>query len=83
MIDIPRDPELQDKVFTDENGEKYNGQRFIMSADDAFFDGYSKTEVWYKDGKIHGTIVYSDGLEEQWENGKYVKTLYLPFCQRG
>jgi hypothetical protein len=84
MADQPTQKELEDKVFTDEEGEMYQGQRFIDVPDVTRPEGFSSTEVWYKDGKIHGTpgIRYPDGLEEDWNHGKFVIIRRPPYHLR-
>jgi hypothetical protein len=84
MADKPRSNEYEDKVFTDKNGIKYQGQRFIPQPqfNDIEDDrSYPCIEIWYLDGKLHGSpaIVYPDGLEEEWTDGKFEKILQLPF----
>jgi len=84
MADKPRSNEYEDKVFTDEKGIKYQGQLFkpLPQSDDIRNQRcYPCIEFWFLDGKLHGNpaIVYPDGLEEEWIDGKFVKTLQLPF----
>ncbi|MCL2411889.1 MAG: hypothetical protein FWC97_09640 [Treponema sp.] len=73
----PRQPQLQNKVFKDDKGVPYNGQRVIVvpTKDKNYFSGYIETWVTYNNGKLHGNpaIIYPDGLEEEWDNGKFVK----------
>jgi hypothetical protein len=80
----PRQPELLNKIFTDDKGNKYEGQRFILIPDSRRTTGYVETEINYLHGKIHGSpaIIYNDGLSEAWENGKFIKILDLPYSQR-
>jgi hypothetical protein len=80
----PRQPELANKIFYDENKKKYNGQRFLQKADNEMPSGITLTEVNYLNGKIHGNpaIIYPDGLEEDWQNGNFVKVNKLPYAQR-
>jgi len=90
MFDKPRNPELENKVFNDEKGKPYQGQRFIIPPYDPerlnreLDTSDDSIEVWYKKGKIHGDpgIKYPDGLAEEWEEGKYVKTMDLPYHLR-
>jgi len=79
-----REPELEGNIFSDKDGKPYEGQRFIMIPNDDTPTGYISTEVNYSAGKIHGSpaIVYPDGLEETWEDGKFVAILYPPYQQR-
>ena len=79
MADKPRQKELEDKIFKDEKGVLYHGQRFLMEPSPDVPFASLKTEIWYKNGKIHGkpAIVYPDGLEEHWENGKFIE-MYKP-----
>jgi hypothetical protein len=77
MADKPRSNEYEDKIYTDEKGNKYQGQRFIILPDSGDFPNIKSIEVWYLDGCP--AIVYSDGLSEEWENGKFVKTINLPY----
>jgi hypothetical protein len=90
MADKPRNNEYEDKIYTDEKGKPYQGQRFIIPPYDTerlkreLNAGDDSIEVWYKDGKLHGdpAIEYPDGLAEEWDNGKFVKTMRLPFHLR-
>lgn len=74
MEDGPREKENEGKIFCDEDGQPYDELRIltVFSQDNPF--KYSETFVWYKEGKIHGKpgIMYPDGLEEIWEDGKYI-----------
>ena len=80
----PRQPELIGQVFTDKNNVKYEGQRFIQINDKSMPTGFITTEINYLHGKIHGkpAIIYPDGLEEDWDNGTFIKVSGLPFPQR-
>ncbi|MDR0313992.1 MAG: hypothetical protein LBI14_10385 [Treponema sp.] len=80
----PREKELVGKVFTDEEGRPYQGQRFILRRDESYVQGFEETGVCYRDGKIHGSpaIEYHDGLKEEWENGNFIKVLKLPYAER-
>ena len=81
-----RQPELQKKVFADPDGKKYEGKRYIINptSDSNYSTGYINCEVNYHNGKIHGSpaITFPDGLEEEWNNGKFVKILSLPYSNR-
>jgi len=81
MADKPRSNEYEDKVYTDEKGKPYQGQRFIILPNQDDFPNIKSIEVWYLDGKLDGrpAIVYPDGLAEEWDNGKFVKTIDLPY----
>ena len=83
MGESAREPELIGKVFTDEKGKKYQGQRFLMVLDRTMPSGFLNTEIWYKDGKVHGkpAIRYPDGLTEEWKDGNFVAVLDLPYGQ--
>ena len=81
----PREPELEGKVFCDpKTKEPYEGLRLIMIPDDTMPTYHDITKVWYEEGKLHGTpaIAYSDGQEEDWLNGTFVRVSRLPFHQR-
>jgi hypothetical protein len=80
----PREPKLAGKTFIGNDGIKYEGQRFIDIPDITMPEGYRTTEVWYKDGKIHGkpAIRYPDGQAEEWHDGKFIQVLSLPYNQR-
>jgi len=80
----PREKELIGKVFKDENGIPYQGQRFIQVVNLDTITGFMDTEMNYLNGKAHGNpaIIYPDGLEEQWENGSFIKTTHLPNAER-
>ena len=84
MKEKPRQLKFIGKTFTDKEGKKYEGQRFIQVFDPIMPTNFRTTEIWYNDGKIHGkpAIIYPDGLEEEWENGDFVAVLKLPFEQR-
>jgi hypothetical protein len=79
-----RQPELTGKIFTDKNGIKYEGQRFIKIPNPDMPTGFQTIEVHYLHGKIHGSpaIVYPDGSEEEWENGDFKQLLALPYSKR-
>ena len=81
-----RQPELIGKTFTDEDGHKYEGWRYLTkyTNNPEYPTGMIITDVQYRNGKVHGNpaIVYQDGQEEQWDNGQFVKILELPFCER-
>jgi hypothetical protein len=77
-------PELIGKIFSDENGLRYDGQRFIKIPNPNMPTGFQTTEINYLHGKIHGSpaIVYPDGQEEEWNDGNFVQLLALPYSQR-
>jgi hypothetical protein len=79
-----RQPELSGKIFTDKNGAKYEGQRFIKIPDLNMPTGFQTIEIHYLHGKLHGSpaIVYPDGQEEEWENGNFTQLLALPYPKR-
>jgi hypothetical protein len=80
----PRQANLINKRFNDENGKPLEGLRFIKINDERMPTGFSTTRINYHNGKIHGSpaIVYSDGLEEEWNEGVFIKVLYPPYDQR-
>jgi len=80
-FDKPRNKDLEGKTFKNSNGEKYNGQRFIIFPDDGSSPLIKNIEVWYLDGKLHGNpaIIYPDGLTEEWREGKFIRVVDLPF----
>jgi len=79
-----RQSELIGKVFTDEQGKKYEGQRFIQINRDDMPTGFLTIEINYLHGKIHGKpgIRYPDGQEEDWQHGTFLKISKLPYAQR-
>ncbi|MDR0316038.1 MAG: hypothetical protein LBH97_03965 [Treponema sp.] len=79
-----RQPELVNKIFTGDDGDKYEGERFITVSNPAMPSGMSVTRINYHQGKIHGTpaIVYPDGLEESWEHGTFTGVYRLPYAER-
>jgi hypothetical protein len=79
-----RQPNLTNKRFTDEKGKLLEGLRFINVNDENMPTGFTTTRINYYHGKIHGSpaIVYPDGLEEEWNEGIFVKILYPPYSQR-
>jgi hypothetical protein len=46
--------------------------------------GIRTTVYHFKEGKLHGTpaIQYPDGLEEDWDNGNFIKISLLPWSER-
>jgi len=84
MQEKPRQPEFEDRVFSDENGNKYQGVMVHNAADYDLEQGYLSTYYSFKDGKIDGerAIEYPDGLEETWKDGKFVRVRALPLAQR-
>jgi hypothetical protein len=79
-----RQSELAGKIFSDKNGNKYEGQRFIDIFNPGYPTGFLSTEIHYFNGRIHGSpaIIYPDGLEEEWREGSFVKTLAGPYSNR-
>jgi len=79
-----RSPELEGKTFRDEDNILYEGQRFIDIVDHAYPSGFFSIEVHYLNGKIHGkpAIIYPDGLEETWENGKFIEVNEFSYSER-
>jgi antitoxin component YwqK of YwqJK toxin-antitoxin module len=81
----PRQPEFENKIFSGDEGN-YNGWRVLVSPDfeNEKGSGFVEIHIFYKDGKVDGdpAILYPDGLEETWENGKFVKVAQLPYKQR-
>ena len=82
----PRESDLTGKVFSDDDGNKYQGLRVIQvpTDDEESIFGVIETYVEYNEGKFHGkpAIKYPDGLEEEWDNGIFVKVLELPYKER-
>jgi len=82
----PRQPEFANRVFKDEDGTPYQGQRVIvlLDPDPDSLSGLLHIKVEYRNGKLHGdpAIVYPDGLEETWEDGAFVKIKSLPYARR-
>ena len=80
----PRQPDLVGKTFRDEDGELLEGQYILTvpSKTDKFAS--ERTEYLYHEGKIHGkpAIIYYDGLQENWENGKFIEVRNPPFHER-
>jgi len=79
-----REPENEGQIFRDKDGTPYEGQRFILT-DAPDIPALIKTDVvYYKGGKLHGSpaIQYFDGLEEIWEEGKFVGILTPPYDER-
>jgi len=74
MTDQPREKDLEDKIFTDENGVPYQGWRLVIITDPDEPYELIEIPVCYNNGKIHGKpgIKYPDGFEEYWENGKFM-----------
>lgn len=81
---VAREPELAGKVFSGEDGVKYEGERFIQINDDSMPTGFLTTAVNYRHGKLHGcpAISYPDGLEEEWKDGNFVRVKALPYAER-
>jgi hypothetical protein len=79
-----RQPELNNKTFTDKKGTKYEGQRFIKIPNPDMPTGFQTIEIHYLHGKIHGSpaIIYPDGREEEWENGNFTQLLAVPYPKR-
>jgi hypothetical protein len=79
-----RQPELLNKRFNDAHGKPLEGLRFININDEKMPTGFSSTKINYHKGKIHGSpaITYPDGLEEEWNEGVFVKILYPPYHLR-
>ena len=77
----PREPDLIDKVFKDDDGEPLNGQYFLSVRNEKERFSTHTTEYNYYNGKIHGeqAIIYPDGLEETWENGVFIKINRPPY----
>jgi hypothetical protein len=84
MSDKPRQPELEGKTFKEKDGKLSQGQINILLPDPDNNANTIYTLIWYKDGKIHGrpAIIYYDGLEEEWHDGKFVSVYRLPFHLR-
>jgi len=82
-MDKPRNPEYEDRIFSDDKGNKYQGTMFSMTPDFNQPLSFLNIEIYFKDGKIDGerAIKYPDGYEETWENGKFVKVYALPYSQ--
>jgi len=82
-MDKPRNPEYENRIFTDDNGNKYQGTMFLMTPDFSQPLSFLNIEIYFEDGKIDGerAIKYPDGYEETWENGKFVKVYALPYSQ--
>jgi len=80
----PREPEREDQIYKDKNGKPLNGQYFIAKPIEEGTVLYDLTELNYFKGKIHGepAICYHDGLEETWENGKFLRIKNLPYPER-
>jgi hypothetical protein len=79
-----RQPEYEDRVFTDKEGKPYEGQMVEMIPDMDTVSGFRSTHLWYDNGKLHGkpAIKYPDGQEEEWNNGKFVSVMKLPYKER-
>jgi len=82
--DGPREPEFSGKVFKDEKGKPYQGERVIGIPDCSSATMYQEIIVFYRNGKLHGdpAIIYPDGLAETWEDGVFVRINDLPYAQR-
>jgi len=85
--DLPtatRSPEFVDRIDTDKNGVPYEGERQLLVPTEERLDGFWTTVLMYHKGKLHGepAIRYPDGLEEVWENGKFVRVFKLPYSDR-
>jgi hypothetical protein len=72
---VSRKPEWEGKVFTDDQGIPYEGQRFTNVPSEKTSLGMDFIEIWYHEGKVHGdpAIQFPDGLIEQWDNGVFIK----------
>jgi len=80
----PRNPEWEHKVFKDDNGNPYEGERCISEYHEESATGFLDTRVWYHKGKLTGfpAIIYPDGLSEKWEDGRFIGIIELPYHQR-
>lgn len=79
----PRHPEWENHIFSDEEGN-CNGWRALSGPD---FDnpdgnGYISTYLYFNDGKLNGdpAVIDFDGLEEIWEDGKFVSVKKKPYA---
>jgi hypothetical protein len=87
-VELPtttRSPEYIDKIWKDEKtGVPLEGKRFLNVYEPESPTGALSTELMFHKGKVHGdpAIFYPDGLEETWENGKFVKVSALPYPDR-
>jgi hypothetical protein len=84
-MDTTRSPEYQHKIFSNPEDKKlYEGLMFFDVPDLNHPTGFSSTQIFFSDGKVHGNpaIIYPDGLEEQWEKGVFVRVTELPYSSR-
>jgi hypothetical protein len=81
---ITRYPDLVDERKKDREGEDCNGQFFFSYPLPSAPTGMGYDMVYFTDGKVHGSpaVVCYDGLEEEWEQGKFIKILKPPFSER-
>jgi len=82
-MDKPRNPECENRIFSDDKGNKFQGTMFLTIPDFNQPLSFLNIELYFKDGKIDGerAIIYPDGYEETWENGKFVKVNEPPWSQ--
>jgi len=80
----PRNPEYQNKIFPDEKGVPCTDTMYRYEVSPKDPDDMECTIIQVKNGLLHGSpaICYHDGLEEEWENGVFIKTLELPYNYR-
>ena len=79
-----RQLEWEGKIFCDSDDKPHNGEMFYDIPDDSYTTGFLTTILHFKDGKIHGSpaIIYPDGMEEEWDNGAFVKVIKPPYAER-
>lgn len=67
---------FEKKRTKDSEGRLYNGQHLFEWLNKKT-KKYSTYIAWFDHGKIHRkdqpAVIYSDGVEEWWENGKFIK----------
>ncbi|MDR0319902.1 MAG: hypothetical protein LBI28_00220 [Treponema sp.] len=77
----PRIKDLVGQVLTNKDGSPLQGTMVFATPAPHCVSGTRDIIIEFLDGKIHGTpaIRFSDGQQEDWENGNFIKVVHPPY----